>query len=792
MKKFVSWVLVLTLALGSLAGCSDSKKKKKSEEKEKKEKIEETEDSDRSDPDEPVSYKIDDLDGLWLDEHGPFLYVQSGKRDMLLCRESMEFFLEDFDGEGVTCSLQGESALLYTSSEFLFPYFTGTSLHFPISMYADGTIDFMGRKLFREDSDEGKALIKKIDSILLSDTFYYTDQEMSITFDKDNMYFETADYSSSNSAHCENGLVQFESFSTLQVLCAYLPDPDADTLLIYYIQAVFTNTPDRAGMQAFLENTDFVSSDPDDNEIHFWNMSGDQLIEQDASGNELSRRTIKDYSYNSFTASDGFLSCDTISAIEYSPSNRSRMALYPDWSIMGILTQLREEVRNGTKKNQVFTTNKTDYLGTAEQITVTFDLGGKALEDVWVPDLGSVSILSQFYSFIVDDDSLISSQVTIQPGPLYSGAQIVFELDTSLDGANFVIINIEDPSGPEYTCDVSTSQNGIMLVFDVPGAGTYVVRDSNIKKADDTLYDVETVLSTDPKETRWALTHDTGDILDLVDLEYIENSIIDMETGSAEFWISTPEEFASFTYYVNVHEVTDTDSIDKRTMYYVHLLNDIDISEYTWVKIGHSDPGQSIYIDTHYQGIFFGNGYSIKGLTIPDADASLFERSHLSTIIGLTLDHPVLGENTHEVNCFCDDGCCIMEFFDCHVIIDEDQADLYSFASHENESLNFFDCTFEVQSGNSTSKLSMKGYADYYYNGYDNWIYRYYMDLDNLCYKYDAAGEYADYLSDPDLFTDLRYYYGGEAAEEHTGYLDFQGWLVDNEFFLNFGFVYYA
>ena len=34
------------------------------------------------------------------------------------------------------------------------------------------------------------------------------------------------------------------------------------------------------------------------------------------------------------------------------------------------------------------------------------------------------------------------------------------------------------------------------------------------------------------------------------------------------------------------------------------------------------------------------------------------------------------------------------------------------------------------------------------------------------------------------------YYYGGASAPEYVGYLDFTGWLVNNEFYINFGYVY--
>ena len=197
-------------------------------------------------------------------------------------------------------------------------------------------------------------------------------------------------------------------------------------------------------------------------------------------------------------------------------------------------------------------------------------------------------------------------------------------------------------------------------------------------------------------------------------------------------------------------------------------------------------------VETCFRVVIFGNGYSIRGLHIRNQDSAFLGSCHLTTVIGLTLDHPSfeISNPNRPVNCLCDNDCCITEFFDCEVIIDPSQEGTYEFSSTINGSVNYFDCRFRSDDGNQSKDIGLKSdYVQDFYNGYDNWIRRYYRQSDGT-YRYDAASEYEDFLSDTAKFTDMRYYYGGVEAEPYVGYINFHGWIINGEFYINFGYIY--
>lgn len=106
-----------------------------------------------------------------------------------------------------------------------------------------------------------------------------------------------------------------------------------------------------------------------------------------------------------------------------------------------------------------------------------------------------------------------------------------------------------------------------------------------------------------PDESGWMEECYYGDIPDLADADYIEKSL-----AEGTFYVSTPEELASFNYYVN------TAAHDK-TWQYMQLQNDIDLAGYSWVPMGCS------MVDRPFVCVVNGNSFSIKNMTI-DCDES--------------------------------------------------------------------------------------------------------------------------------------------------------------------------
>lgn len=111
-----------------------------------------------------------------------------------------------------------------------------------------------------------------------------------------------------------------------------------------------------------------------------------------------------------------------------------------------------------------------------------------------------------------------------------------------------------------------------------------------------------------PDKHGWMDYCDCGDIPYLANAAYIEKSLED-----GIFQVSTPEELASFNYYVNA--VSEDGSYQ-----YMQLMNDIDLSGYEWAPMGWSggtDTGVS------FSGGIYGEGYTIRNLYIENDEHSV-------------------------------------------------------------------------------------------------------------------------------------------------------------------------
>lgn len=106
-----------------------------------------------------------------------------------------------------------------------------------------------------------------------------------------------------------------------------------------------------------------------------------------------------------------------------------------------------------------------------------------------------------------------------------------------------------------------------------------------------------------PDENGWIEECCYGDIPDLADAEYIEKSL-----AEGTFYVSTPEELASFNYYVN--------TASYNTFQYMQLQNDIDLEGYNWVPMGWSGGNP-------FCSIVNGNSFSIKNMTIDCNEGSV-------------------------------------------------------------------------------------------------------------------------------------------------------------------------
>lgn len=116
------------------------------------------------------------------------------------------------------------------------------------------------------------------------------------------------------------------------------------------------------------------------------------------------------------------------------------------------------------------------------------------------------------------------------------------------------------------------------------------------------------LLTAYPDNDDWLRVTDSGDILSLADKEYI-----DKYANSGYFVAGTPQELASFVYYVNTQPL-------EQGQVMLELSADIDLSGYEWAPMGWSD-----YNNTEHPFSFcvYGKDYTIKNMTIHSEDSNV-------------------------------------------------------------------------------------------------------------------------------------------------------------------------
>ncbi len=158
----------------------------------------------------------------------------------------------------------------------------------------------------------------------------------------------------------------------------------------------------------------------------------------------------------------------------------------------------------------------------------------------------------------------------------------------------------------------------------------------------------ENYFATDPHDSEWARSGAAGDIPDLVDMDYIEQSY------NSVFVIDSAEDLASLTYFINTYPR----GFDDGFFVWVDVVEDIDLSGYEWSPLGTND--------LMFGGIFCGNGHTISGLTIDnDNDHNgFFGCMYFSNIIGVNIEGAyITGDGSHLMCC----DSSTTDFIDCHV-----------------------------------------------------------------------------------------------------------------------------
>lgn len=134
-----------------------------------------------------------------------------------------------------------------------------------------------------------------------------------------------------------------------------------------------------------------------------------------------------------------------------------------------------------------------------------------------------------------------------------------------------------------------------------------------------------------PDTNGWMEKRDTGDIPYLANAGYIDKSVRD-----GIFMVSTPEELASFVYYVN--------TVEEGQAQYMQLVNDIDLEGYEWAPMGWYD-GEGT--DMPFNGGIYGEGYTIRNMHIENNEnyTGFISRGLYNGVWDLTLENAYVKGN---------------------------------------------------------------------------------------------------------------------------------------------------
>lgn len=241
---------------------------------------------------------------------------------------------------------------------------------------------------------------------------------------------------------------------------------------------------------------------------------------------------------------------------------------------------------------------------------------------------------------------------------------------------------------------------------------------------------VENFFYVDPSETEWGKTSEASYLINLVDLDYIKESMDDV------FKVDSIEDLASLTYFVNTYPAPRTG--DDKMFIKVDLLCDIDINGEDWAPLG-------IYDEDHskaFCGLFSANGHTIKNIYISSDDEQIgfFGDIVGSTVCGLRLEEAcIFGDNSSMMAGHMYDA----RFFDCHVVgylpDSSDFESVFLFPANIDPGNNrFLDCSMDVMNAdNITCKEEID--VNPYDEGMDNaFINLYDPDKDGV-YEYNVS-----------------------------------------------------
>lgn len=290
--------------------------------------------------------------------------------------------------------------------------------------------------------------------------------------------------------------------------------------------------------------------------------------------------------------------------------------------------------------------------GSSSEVEMPFADGSiyiDVYEDQWPSDLIRINRLEQERVTDYSDASIqiVSSYYQIRTGEGFEQARIEFDFTDGIANENTAIYRLGDYSDSIERIDTTFENgkaSGIITTY-----GTYFLGDAVIPE---TITPI-TFFEVDPAMSSWALNNETGDIIDLVDVQYIRDSY------EGVFVVDSVEDLASLTYFINVYPR----GYDDYMCVWVDMVSDIDLTGYEWVPMGRAGDEDYIY---SFSGIFCGNGHTIRGLNIVNTESynAFFGDIYFATVIGLNIEDAYISGTGSSIMA---NDTSTTDYIDCHV-----------------------------------------------------------------------------------------------------------------------------
>lgn len=747
-------------------------------------------------PDAPATYDpltLEDLHDTWVTENGTYMYYDRAY-DCIVDYLGTQYWIEDVQENGTVLSV----VYNYYYNDDMIENSPVPGIFF-MPMYLVGDELIVGQNhLYRATSEKGQECLDELRDSFVDMELRYTDLDFNdggfttFIFRSDNTCMAYDDMDEGTTWEFRNGEIVVKPEGLVEEEFGYIYKIGEDEFLIYtpFPGTMLLYGGDRSDATIF--EGDYILYNNANETCYLAEVNGfDGTVET------FNHEPVNDLDFTFIDGQYGFTidvngeECEpdgTYSALKFITPNDLIYIFRAD-TIFGQLMLYREDVLNGFIEN-VFTTDTCRL--TVGDITVSVEAEIFDKEE-WGTRLPGIKL----------DEKSTSAQRIIGPVVYiegdYFGGKITYTIPksyfNSMDGIAVTVDYFDFDLGAVFIDDFEVTEEGdnyIITFYSDQDHEWYGLMDSTHEVDLISKRDVNTVLTQEVKDSVWANTYNTGDILDMVDLEYVADSIVD-ENGSADFWVSTPEQLASATYYINELDV-DSETVSE-VYFYIHLMNDIDLSGYRWASIGNlqmnKHSGKEATYRHQFRGVFYGNGYTIKNLYVVNngEGGSFLNVSNYSTIIGLTLYDPIYnGYGDDFVYALTSKHTNYTQVVDCKVLVAEYKLDWIKF-SNPCPTVNYHDCSFMKIDDDTGVIYDMELGPDYDYESYmtnDNWVEEYYLarrDEDGN-YIYDPEGEYALYQERKADFDNGTFYYNedGQALEAFSSYYD-SGFIYNGDYY---------